>query len=63
MADGKLIVKSFSKGGPLYARNVGRVELLGAGEVRFSQDAAGLAIALPDTKPNDYACGFKIAPA
>lgn len=62
-ADGQLVIKSFAKGGETYARNVGRVELLGAGEVRFSHDAAGLAIALPDTKPNDYAYGFKITPA
>jgi alpha-L-fucosidase len=62
-ADGKLVIKSFAKGGGNYVRNVGRVELLGAGEVRFSHDAAGLAITLPDTKPNDYACGFKITPA
>jgi len=62
-ADGKLVVKSLAKGGDAYARNIGRVELLGAGEVRFSHDAAGLAITLPDTKPNDYAYGFKITPA
>lgn len=52
--DGKLVIKSFAKGGESYARNGGRVELLGAGEVRFAHDAAGLSIVLPDKKPNDY---------
>ena len=38
------------------------MELLGAGAVTFTHDAAGLTITLPDKKPNDYAYGFKITP-
>jgi len=41
---------------------VGKVELLGGrGDVQFTQDNAGLKIALPHEKPCDYAITFKIS--
>lgn len=39
---------------------VQRVELLGAGPVKFMQDANGLAVTLPPQKPCDYVYGLKI---
>jgi len=39
------------------------VELLGAGKVPFTQDAAGLKVQLPDKAPCDNAITFKIAGA
>ena len=37
-----------------------RVELIGAGPIKFAQDAAGLTLTLPDKAPNEYAYAFVI---
>jgi alpha-L-fucosidase len=62
-AGGKAVIKTLVKGAATFPRDVGKVELLGAHAVTFTHDAAGLTINLPEKKPNDYACGFKITPA
>jgi alpha-L-fucosidase len=62
--DGKLTIEMLAQGRPEYPRQVGRVELLGRpGALRFSRDAAGLVIVLPDSKPNEFAYVLKIQPA
>jgi alpha-L-fucosidase len=62
-ASGKAVVKTLAKGAAAFPKDIGKVDLLGAGAVTFTHDAEGLTINLPDKKPNDYACGFKITPA
>jgi alpha-L-fucosidase len=60
-ADGTLVVKSMGQSGPAGGATVARVEALGVGEpLKFTQDANGLSIALPETKIGDYVYGFKI---
>jgi alpha-L-fucosidase len=61
-AGGKAVIKTLAKGAAAFPKDIAKVELLGAGPVAFTQDAAGLTITLPDKKPNDYAFGFKITP-
>jgi alpha-L-fucosidase len=61
-AGGKAVIKTLAKGGAAFPKDIAKVELLGAGAVAFTHDAAGLTINLPDKKPNDYAYGFKITP-
>ena len=62
-ADGKAVIKSLATGAANFPREVAKVELLGSGEVKFSRDAAGLAVNLPQQKPNDFAYALKITPA
>jgi alpha-L-fucosidase len=59
---GATTIKSLATGAPNFPREVAKVELLGSGEVEFTRDAPGLAINMPDKKPNDYAYGLKIMP-
>jgi alpha-L-fucosidase len=61
-ADGKALIKTLAKSAAVFPKDIAKVELLGAGAVAFTRDAAGLTINLPDKKPNDYAYGFKITP-
>ena len=61
--DGKTSIKSFADGSANFTKKIAKVELLGSGEVKFTRDASGLNITLPDTKPGDYAFCFKISPA
>jgi alpha-L-fucosidase len=60
--DGKAVIKSLAKGAPAFPKNVARVELLGAGQVKYTQDEQGLTVYLPDHKPNDFAYALKITP-
>jgi len=55
--DGKLLVRSMPKGS---APPVGRVALLGAGDLAFEQDETGLHVTLPQRKPCEHAFAFKI---
>jgi len=60
---GKILVKSLSADSPLSKRPIKTVQLLGTkGRLKWTRNAAGLSIDLPDEKPGDYACVFKIAP-
>ena len=54
--DGKLLVTSLAEG----AGKVQDVRLLGAGPVKFTQGATGLAVTLPDQKPCDYVYTLQI---
>ena len=62
-ADGKLTIRTLAAGSASYPREVGQVELLGSGgALRFARDAAGLAVTLPERKPNENAYALKIRP-
>jgi len=45
-----------------FPRPVARVELLGAGPLRFTRDAAGLTVEMPAAKVGDHAHGLTITP-
>jgi hypothetical protein len=54
---------SLAAGSQHLAKQVGKVELLGVGNVAFTRDASGLVVTMPQQKPNDYAYALKITPA
>jgi alpha-L-fucosidase len=60
---GKVTIKSLASDSEHFPKQVGKVELLGAGSVAFTRDASGLVVAMPQQKPNDYAYALKITPA
>jgi hypothetical protein len=50
-----------AQGSEHYPKEIARVELLGSsGPLAFSRGTAGLVVALPGTKPNDYAYALRI---
>ncbi len=60
-ADGKLTIRTLAAGSRQYPREVGRVEMLGAGgPLHFTRGAAGLVVTLPEKMPNEYAWALKI---
>ena len=59
-ADGKLVVKTLSKGNPHFRKSITRVELLGYGKLKAKQTAEGLEVQLP-APTNDIAPVLKIA--
>ena len=59
--DGRLTLTSLAEGSPHAPGRVERVELLGLKEpLKFTRDAAGLSLVLPEKKIGDYAHCFKI---
>ncbi|HVS54069.1 MAG TPA: alpha-L-fucosidase [Opitutaceae bacterium] len=59
--DGKLTLTALAEGSPHAPGAIERVELLGLKEpLKFTRDAAGLVLALPEKKVGDYAYGLKI---
>jgi alpha-L-fucosidase len=59
--DGRLTIATLAEGRPEYPGRIGRVELLGSpGALRFTRDAAGLAVTLPEQRPNEFAYVLKI---
>ena len=58
--NGKLLIKTLARGAAALPRPIQRVELIGAGQLAFAQDATGLTVNLPDKAPNPYAYGFII---
>jgi alpha-L-fucosidase len=63
-ADGKLTIRSLSKGanpaGPL-DKNIASLSLLGSTEkIAYTQDADGLHVTLPATAPAEGACALKL---
>jgi alpha-L-fucosidase len=57
----RVLIRSLAKGSPNLPREVASVELLGASApVRWTREAAGLSVELPDTAPGDYAFTLKI---
>jgi len=62
-SDGKLRIRTLSSAGGTYNRDIGRIELLGAGgPLAFIRETDALVVTLPEKKPNDYAYTLKILP-
>lgn len=60
--NGKILIKSLSKGNTLRPESVNRVEFLGRGELKFEQKEDGLEVTLPENKPElNYAYSLKIS--
>jgi len=57
---GEYTMKAFSPLATSYKGKVAKAELLGHGEVAFTQNAKGLVITVPSTKPNTIAPVFRI---
>jgi alpha-L-fucosidase len=57
-ANGKLTIKTLTRGASALPKPIQRVDLIGAGPVPFTQDATGLTLTLPDKAPNPYAYAF-----
>jgi alpha-L-fucosidase len=60
---GKTTIKSMATGSANFPKKVAKVELLGSGEVKFTQDNSGLVVNLPQQKSGDFAYVFKVTPA
>lgn len=61
---GKLAIKSLAQGSANYAKQVGKVEMLGGdGPLKFERNADGLMVDLPEKPPNNIAATFRITPA
>ena len=54
----QLTIKTLAKGATSLPKPVQRVELIGAGPVKFLQDSTGLKLTLPEEAPNEYAYAF-----
>jgi len=60
-ADGKLVIKSLADGAPTAPGPVERMAIIGVNEpLKFTRDANGLNVTLPEQKVGDYVYGFKI---
>jgi len=57
---GQVSIKTLAQGSSYYSGQIGKVELLGSGPVKFTRDESGLAVSLPEKKPNDFAYALKI---
>ena len=57
---GKIVVKSLAACSELCPQTIASVELLGAGEVKWTRDCSGLTVELPAEKPCDCAFVVKI---
>jgi alpha-L-fucosidase len=57
-ANGKLLIKTLARGASALPKPIQRVDLIGAGQLTFTQDATGLTLNLPDKAPNPYAYAF-----
>jgi len=61
--EGKLKIKTLADHAAVYPAQIGNVELLGCtAKLKWTRDADGLTIDLPDHRPCDYAYAFKITP-
>jgi alpha-L-fucosidase len=59
---GKATIKTLAQGSAEFPKEIARVELLGAGSLKFTRSATGLVVDLPPQKLGDYAHAFKITP-
>lgn len=60
-ADGRVVIQSLAKGSKLYKGAIRKVELLGAGNVKFKRTDEGLVVELPrDKQPNAISLALKI---
>jgi alpha-L-fucosidase len=58
--NGQYTIKTLAKGSTALPRPIQRVELIGGGPIKFTQDASALTLHLPETAPNPYAYAFII---
>ncbi|WP_291104602.1 MULTISPECIES: alpha-L-fucosidase [unclassified Flavobacterium] len=59
--NGKTLIKSLSMGNPMRLDSINRIELLGAGELKFVRKEDGLEVILPSNRPElNYAYVLKI---
>ena len=61
--NGKAKIKTLAKGGEHYPKEIGRIELLGGGEVKFTRDADALTVTLPEKRPSEFVATLKITAA
>jgi alpha-L-fucosidase len=60
--NGKLLIRTLAAGNPSQPKEIARVELLGEREpLAFTRTAQGLAVSLPERKPNESAYALKIS--
>ncbi|HEV2329198.1 MAG TPA: alpha-L-fucosidase [Verrucomicrobiae bacterium] len=59
-ADGEVTIKSLASGSDHWPGKIGRVRLLGGGNLKFTRDANGLHVDLPAKLPNPIAFALKI---
>ena len=59
---GELTVQSLSANLRLYPREIAKVQLLGAGDLKWSRGKTGLKVKLPEKQPCDAALALKILP-
>ena len=59
---GEVTVQSLSANLRLYPREIAKVQLLGAGDLKWTRGKTGLKVKLPDTRPCDAALTLKILP-
>ena len=61
--DGRLVIKSLASDSPHYRGEIARIGLLGSeSNLKWSRNADGVSISLPEKPPCDYAYVFKINP-
>jgi alpha-L-fucosidase len=61
--DGKAVIKSLAENSEHFPKKIGKIKLLGAGNVKYTRDSSGLTVQLPDKQPNDFAWALEITPA
>jgi alpha-L-fucosidase len=59
-ANGTLLIKTLSSNSFHAPKPVKRVELIGAGQLSFTQSESGITLSLPSNPPNEYAYAFVI---
>jgi alpha-L-fucosidase len=58
--DGKVTIKSLASDSPHWPGKIGRVELVGGGKLKFTRDAGGLHVALPENFDGKTALALKV---
>jgi alpha-L-fucosidase len=59
-ADGRVTIKSLASGSSYWPGKIGRVRLLGGGKLKFTRNANGLHVNLPERLPNPIAFALRI---
>ncbi|MEO7932628.1 MAG: alpha-L-fucosidase [Chthoniobacterales bacterium] len=59
-ADGKFTVKSLASDSPQWPGKIGSVQLVGGGKLKFTRDAAGLHVSLPEKFDGKTAFALKV---
>jgi alpha-L-fucosidase len=61
--NGKAKIKTLAKGGEHFPKEIGKIELLGVGEIQFTRDPDALTATLPEKRPSEFVATLKITPA